>query len=188
MENLRRFNDHPMWDQGFTKNIYRFPFSTDIDFSESGAKLAIGLPENEISRAGQYYFAKSPQSHLSPYKWAIDFLIPDGTEILAAEEGYIEQAVDNFDQWGPTEDFRSKLNFITIKHAHGERSQYCHLEKDSFTNTGLYLGRWVNKGQLIARVGKTGWTDRDHLHFMVFALGRLPESLWNFYSLKIRFE
>jgi len=188
MDDLRRLKDDPMWNQGNTKGIYRFPLPTDRDFLESGAKLAIGAPENEIYRIGPYYAAQSPESHISPFKWAVDFLVPDGTEILAAADGRIIEVVDNFSEWGETEEFRDKLNYLTILHSNGEYSQYCHLEKDSFSNTGLKVGDWVNKGQLIAKVGKTGWTDRDHLHFVVLRFTQLPGNPWPFYSLKIQFE
>jgi len=188
MDDLRRLKDDPMWNQGNTKGIYRFPLPTDRDFLESGAKLAIGNPEDETYRIGQYYAAKSPESHISPFKWAIDFLVPDGTEILSADEGRIIEVVDSFNEWGATEDFRDKLNYLTIQHRNGEYSQYCHLEQNSFRKTGLKVGDWVSKGQMIARVGKTGWTDRDHLHFVVLRFAQLQGNPWPYYSLEIQFE
>lgn len=188
MEDLIRLKDDPMWDQGSTGGMYRFPLPTDRDFLESGAKLAIGNPEDETYRIGPYFAAKSPESHISPFKWAIDFLVPDGTEVLAAEDGIIVEVVDNFNEWGSTKEFRDKLNYLTIMHLNGEYSQYCHLKKNSFQETGSKIGDSVRKGQQIAIVGKTGWTDRDHLHFVVFKFKQLPRSPWPYYSLKIRFK
>lgn len=188
MEDLERLKNSPMWNQGFTEATYRFPLPTDRDFLKSGAKLAIGNPEDETYLIGPFYAAKSPESHISPFKWATDFLVPDGTEILAANDGRIVKVVDTFNEWGKTKDFRKKLNYLNIKHQNGEYSQYCHLQKNSFQETGLSVGDWVKKGQLIARVGKTGWTDRDHLHFIVFRRKRLTGSPWPFHSLEIKFE
>jgi len=188
MDDLRRLKDSPMWNQGKTDGVYRFPLPTDRDFLESGAKLAIGVPEDELYHIGPYYAAKSPESHISPFKWAVDFLVPDGTDILAADEGQIVEAIDNFNEWGDAEEFRDKLNYLTILHRNGEYSQYCHLKQNSFHETGLNVGDWVRKGQLVARVGKTGWTDRDHLHFVVLRFDKLPENPWPYYSLEIRFR
>jgi murein DD-endopeptidase MepM/ murein hydrolase activator NlpD len=188
MDELKKYQDHPIWNQGFTKGIYRFPLPTDQDFSISGAKLAIGVPAGELYHLGPFYAAKSPQTHLSPFKWATDFLVPDGTEILAADAGRVIEVVENFDKWGDGEEFRDKLNYLTIRHPNGEYSQYCHLAKNSFSNKGLSVSDWVKKGQPIALVGKTGYTDRDHLHFVVLRFDRLLDMPWNYHSLEVKFE
>lgn len=188
MDELIKFKNDPIWNQRSTKNLYRFPLPTDKDFLEQGAKLAIGVPKDEIYQIGQYFAATSPESHISPYKWAIDFLVPDGTEIFAANDGRIIEVVDVYNEWGETSEFRDKLNYLTIQHLNGEYSQYCHLAQNSFQETGLKVGNSVAKGQLIGRVGKTGWTDRDHLHFIVFSTSYLSGNPWSFYSLKINFE
>ncbi|MEI6835236.1 MAG: M23 family metallopeptidase [Candidatus Falkowbacteria bacterium] len=188
MEELRQLADSPIWDQGETKGLYRFPLPLNQDFEATGKSLAIGIPQDEVYIIGPYYAAKSPESHLSPFKWAIDFLVPDGTGILAAEDGKIIEAVDHFNNWGDSEDFRDQLNYLTIQHSNGEYSQYCHLAPQSFRQQGLKVGDRVKKGDCVARVGKTGWTDRDHLHFIVFKVEPLIGSPFSFYSLKIRFE
>lgn len=187
MEDLIRLKNDPMWNQGYTKNVYGFPLPNDRDFLESGSNLAIGNPEDETYRIGPYYAAKSPQSHISPFKWAIDFLVPDGTEILATEDGKIVEVEESFNEWGG-EEFRNKLNYLTLLHDNGEYSQYCHLTQNSFSKTGLKVGDLVKKGQQIATVGKTGWTDRDHLHFVVLKFAKLIGSPWPYYSLEIQFE
>jgi murein DD-endopeptidase MepM/ murein hydrolase activator NlpD len=188
MDDLKRLNSSPIWDQGSTHNIYGFPLPTDQDFLTSGAELAVGIPDSDLYRIGPYFADRSPASHLSPYKWAVDFLVPDGTDVLAARDGQIIQVLENFNEWGPTEEFAEKLNFLTIRHDNGEYSQYCHLAELSVRKLGLKRNDYVKRGQVIARVGKTGWTDRDHLHFIVFKVGQLPGSRWNFYSLKVKFE
>jgi murein DD-endopeptidase MepM/ murein hydrolase activator NlpD len=188
MDELRGLADNPMWDQGETEKAYRFPLPTDKDFSADASNLAKGIPEDQLYRVGQFVAAKSPNSHIGPLKWAIDFLVPDDTEILAAESGQIVEVVDSFTEWGPTEQFREKLNYLTIRHDNGEHSQYCHLAPNSFRETGLMVGDRIEKGQVIARVGKTGWTDRDHLHFIVFRVGKLAGSPYGFYSLRVRFD
>ena len=188
MEELRKTADNPIWNQGDTKGVCNFPLPQNRDFMEDGKRLAIGIPEDETYIIGLYYAATSPQSHIGPYKWAIDFLVPDGTEVLAAEDGLIVEAIDTKFAWGDSEEFRDQLNYLTIRHANGEFSQYCHLATQSFCQTGLKVGNYVKKGRQIARVGKTGWTDRDHLHFLVFKVEELEGNPYRFYGLKVRFD
>lgn len=188
MRILRSLAGNPVWDQGETEKTYRFPLPTGKDFSSDASRIANGIPERDLSRVGPFLTAKSPESHIGPFKWAIDFLVPDGTEILAAESGRIVEAVDGFIEWGPTEQYRDKLNYLTLRHDNGEHSQYCHLAPGSFLETGLMVGDHVEKGWVVGRVGKTGWTDRDHLHFIVFRPGRLNGSPYGFYSLRVRFD
>ena len=85
---------------------------------------------------------------------------------------------------GDDPEFRDQLNYLTIRHENGEFSQYCHLAKGSVSAMGLRKGSIVQQGQQIATVGKTGWTDRDHLHFVVF---RADSNKFGFKSLKVRF-
>lgn len=188
MDELRGLENSPIWDQGETTGIYRFPLPTDRDFSGSSVRLAADIPDDQLYQIGIFTATQSPNSHIGPFKWAIDFLVPDGTEVLAAEAGRVVEVIDSFSEWGPTEEFRDKLNYLTIRHDNGEHSQYCHLAPGSFRQTGLGVGERVTKGQVVARVGKTGWTDRDHLHFIVFRIGKLFGSPYGFYSLRVRFK
>ncbi|MDD3774177.1 MAG: M23 family metallopeptidase [Patescibacteria group bacterium] len=61
------------------------------------------------------------------------------------------------------------------------------LAKNSVSRNGLKIGDKVKKGQVIARTGKTGWTDRDHLHFIVFRLDNQIGNNHGFKSLKPKF-
>lgn len=130
---------------------------------------------------------KSPQSHVGPFKHAIDFLVPDGTDVYAALDGTIVDIQERFNQWGPTPDYAQFLNYITIQHGPNEFIQYCHLAKDSVSRENLKVGTQVKQGQKIATVGKTGWTNTDHLHVLAFRRDENPANLWGFKSLKISF-
>jgi len=188
MDELKKWKDSPIWDRGETSWQYGYPLTLDQDFTEAGKRLAAGIPVDEVYRLGRFYAAKSPESHIGPFKWAVDFLVPDDTEVLAAENGIIVDVVDNFVTWGDDPKFRDSLNYITIRHRNGEFSQYCHLAQYSVKERGLKVGDWVSRGRVIGRVGKTGWTDRDHLHFVVLKFEKIEGTPWEYYSLKIRFS
>lgn len=172
--------------------IYNFPLSLKNEsVIKAGDSLAQGIPADQLKRVGPFLTAASPESHIGPFSHAIDFLVPDGTGVLAAQSGVVVDIVDHFDEWGDDPAYRDKLNYVTIKHlAHDlghsiEYSQYCHLEKNSVR---FSIGSLVSEGDVIAKVGKTGWTDRDHLHFMVFENDvKDEENPFDFRSLKINF-
>lgn len=122
-------------------------------------------------------------AHVGPYCHAIDFLMPDGSMVLAPKSGKIIQVKDDSNRGGPSEEFENDLNYITIAHGTNEFSQLCHL---GFKKALVKKGQEVSEGQLIAYTGSTGWTYEPHLHFMVFQL--TAENEWGFESVKIRFR
>lgn len=53
-------------------------------------------------------------------------------------------------------------NVVTIQHEGGEFSQYDHLQ---YHSSNLKVGQKVKQGQIIGRVGNTGYSGCPHLHF-----------------------
>lgn len=187
MDDLKKWADSPLWDDEPSKNRYRYPLSLTAEIAvREGERLAEGIPGDQVYRRGSFVCATSPESHLSPFKHAIDFLIPDGTPVLAALDGTVTEVQESSNHWGPTSDYGDYLNYVTISHGNGEFSQYCHLSQHSVSQSGVKVGMRVQTGQQVALVGKTGWTDRDHLHFIVFR-GAQNESPWDFKSLVAQF-
>lgn len=164
----------PIWGKERSILEYKLPFKVDRlgrigRASRKLAKEPTAIPDEELGRVGSVLTAASPQSHIGPFATAIDFLIPDGTKVLAAHNGRIVELQEHSDSWGDGPEYRDLLNYITIEH-NGEFSQYAHLGQNSARALGVSVGQAVEVGQPIATVGKTGWTDRDHLHFIVFKL------------------
>ena len=145
-----------------------------VDPLRAPLRLLEGIPETELYELGGFWCCQSPDSHISCFLHAIDFLVPDGTPVLAAQDGRIIELVDCNDEWGDEKDengeylHRDHLNFLTVHVGGMERIQYCHLAKGSVRTLGLEIGSLIKAGQLIGKVGKNGVTDRDHLHFIVF--------------------
>lgn len=157
------------WDDESSRIEYGYP--VPLNSAESGSELIEGIPENELTKIGPFLIAPSPDSHQNQFKWAKDFLVKDGTPVLAAQDGTIVAIIDNNNKWGPTIESAEFLNYITLLHdANGvpEYSQYCHLAQDSVKKLGLAVGSKVKLGDQIGVVGMTGWTDRPHLHFIAF--------------------
>lgn len=196
MEDLAKQAGNPTWQiNEATKLIYQLPVSPkDERAILVGRELTQGIPESRLRMVGPFLTASCPETHIGPFLHAIDFLVPDGTTVFASRDGEVNDVVECHDEWGNGPEFRYKLNYVTLKHHDSktgmlEFSQYCHLFKGSVSTHGLRLGSKVKVGQPIGSVGKTGWTDRDHLHFIVFRLEKdNPENPFGFRSLEIKFK
>ena len=74
------------------------------------------------------------------------------TEIVRDVEGFSEEQVSG--------------NFITLEHADGYKSRYCHLAYKRIPDW-LKIGVQVMKGDILGVMGETGRTTGPHLHFQV---------------------
>ncbi len=82
----------------------------------------------------------------------IDLAVPTGTPIYAAQSGKVVTA-----GW-----YGGYGNAVVIYHGNGLTSVYGH-NSQVLVNSGDY----VERGQLIAKAGSTGWSTGSHLHFEV---------------------
>lgn len=98
---------------------------------------------------------------------ALDFIMPEGTPVLAARGGRVANVIQHHWQSCGQEDCAQYNNIITIYHNDGTFSAYAHLQQNSAT---VKIGDVVSQGQIIARSGNTGFSTTPHLHFWVFCL------------------
>lgn len=100
-----------------------------------------------------------------------DYAAPCGTPVYAADSGVVRAA--GWHPWGGG-------NRIEIDHGDGLITTYNHLE-----SIGVHTGDQVRVGQVIARVGTTGWSTGCHLHFEAVLNGRYTNPLrWTFLQLR----
>jgi murein DD-endopeptidase MepM/ murein hydrolase activator NlpD len=98
-----------------------------------------------------------PVSHGKDGQMSIDFLMPLGTEIVAARSGIVRYVIDRH------EDFGREFNMIFIEHEDGTSAFYGHLQQGG---ARVQVGERVVAGKLIALSGASG-TRLEHLHFGV---------------------
>jgi murein DD-endopeptidase MepM/ murein hydrolase activator NlpD len=98
-----------------------------------------------------------PVSHGRDGQMSIDFLMPMGSDVVAARAGIVRYAVDHH------EDFSRGINLIYIEHLDNTAAFYAHLQQGSAM---VRVGDRVVAGQLIALRGASG-TSLEHLHFGV---------------------
>ncbi len=125
-----------------------------------------------------------PKAHNDFLEHGIDFLVPIGTEILAARKGKVVDVKVDSNEGGFEEKYigNKYLNFITIEHEKGEFSQYAHLK---FNGACVKEGDKVKAGEVIGYSGNTGYTSTPHLHFHVY---RDVDTEIGWETLQVEFE
>lgn len=88
------------------------------------------------------------------YHSGVDLAGGCGIPIYAAHAGTVVYA-GWYGTWG---------NYIRIEHGNGYNTGYAHIMPGGI---GVHIGQEVGPGQLIARVGTTGYSTGCHLHFIV---------------------
>ena len=83
----------------------------------------------------------------------IDIAAPNGTPIYAAADGVIKSAGMNYGGYG---------NLVIIDHGNGVRTLYAHC-----SSLDVSVGEEVTQGQVVGKVGMTGYATGNHLHFEV---------------------
>ena len=89
--------------------------------------------------------------------WGIDLACATGNIVRAADGGTVV-----FAGWNGAQGYT-----IEINHKNGFLTRYCHLSRMLVSS-----GTKVYEGQLIGRVGNTGYSTGPHLHFSVLKHGR----------------
>ncbi len=98
-------------------------------------------------------------------QYAVDFSMPEGSEIHASRAGTVMSVDNDFFQGGTDKQtYKSRANSIRILHNDGSMAIYAHLQVD---RAQVHEGMHVDAGQLIAYSGNTGFSSGPHLHFAV---------------------
>ncbi|KKR10427.1 MAG: Membrane-bound metallopeptidase [Parcubacteria group bacterium GW2011_GWA2_39_18] len=85
----------------------------------------------------------------------IDIAAPEGTPVKVADDGVVVGIGNSNYAYG---------KWITIKHSNGLTTLYGH-----FSYIGVSAGQTVKRGDIIGRVGETGFATGPHLHFTIYA-------------------
>jgi murein DD-endopeptidase MepM/ murein hydrolase activator NlpD len=94
---------------------------------------------------------------------ALDFTMPEGTEIVAARDGIVVQVETGNTEACPREECSKFNNYIVIMHVDGTFAKYLHIRHDGSTRR---VGSPVKRGDVIAYSGNVGWSSAPHLHFV----------------------
>jgi murein DD-endopeptidase MepM/ murein hydrolase activator NlpD len=107
----------------------------------------------------------SSPAHAGKLRYAIDFIVPEDTPVLAAADGIVTYIKDDSRVGGTDVIYWEYSNFVVIMHENGEYSRYDHL---AYHSSRVAVGQHVSAKHAIPRAGMTGYTFMPHLHFQVF--------------------
>jgi murein DD-endopeptidase MepM/ murein hydrolase activator NlpD len=110
--------------------------------------------------AGQTYTAHPHAARVTGQEqYAIDVLMPIGTEVVASRSGVVAYVEESFVDG---DNANGHANFVIVRHDDGTYAGYWHL-----TQMGalVQVGDTVQQGDVIARSGNTGISAEPHLHF-----------------------
>lgn len=102
-----------------------------------------------------------PASHFGAQRYAYDFKMDIGTQIVAVRDGTVIKVEESFDDGSGCPD----SNFVKLKHSDGTVAVYEHLTKNG---AQVAVGANVSAGDPIALSGNSGCSTGPHLHFVVF--------------------
>ena len=98
-------------------------------------------------------------------KYALDFEMPLGTEIMTMREGIVIEVIDLNSKTCPEKECVEFNNQIIVYHPDGTFAEYVHIKQNS---SKVRKGESVVKGQVIAESGNVGWSTGPHLHISIF--------------------
>jgi murein DD-endopeptidase MepM/ murein hydrolase activator NlpD len=119
---------------------------------------SLPVPGEKIRR-----IVSSSITHIGNLSNAIDFLVPEGTEVYAAANGVVTALKDDSNRGGPHPRYWYDGNYVVIRH-NDESTAYEHLR---YKGIVVKVGDIVKQGQLIGYSGNTGYSRGPHLHFEV---------------------
>lgn len=118
--------------------------------------------------SGQSYWLSQgyngPFSHQGPDRYALDFVMPEGTPVLAARAGTVVWTVSEYQLGGSDPKFKGHANSVWVLHSDGTLAQYAHLRHHGVS---VKKGQQVQAGALLGYSGSTGYSTQPHLHFEV---------------------
>ncbi len=103
-------------------------------------------------------------SHTGMDAWAWDFGLAEGTDVRAAADGVVRLVKMDSSQGGCDGAYANDANYVVVDFEDGTEALYMHLRKNSST---FQVGDEVKQGDLVGKVGLTGWVCGAHLHFQI---------------------
>jgi hypothetical protein len=138
--------------------------NTNLQTYQKDFMYSLPFPVGKEYKLGQGFFGN--YSHQDIY--AMDFSMPEGSEVCAMRGGLVYLVKEDSDIGGPDKKFGKDGNRVAIMHNDGTIGLYLHFKQNGVV---VNVGDTVKKGQLIAYSGNTGFSSSPHLHVEI----RLPD-------------
>lgn len=137
--------------------------SADLDRTDIAGSLKLLLPfPSESSYAVLQGYDGTFSHNEACHNEALDFDLPEGSDITAAAAGRVIAIKEDSDTGGASLDYANDANYVMIDHGGGYYSTSLHL---CLNCVDVAAGDVVAQGQIIGRSGNTGYSTAPHLHF-----------------------
>jgi murein DD-endopeptidase MepM/ murein hydrolase activator NlpD len=146
---------------------------------EVGAQPSYALPFDRRVHWIVSQGMSSDSSHRGFDEFALDFAMPEGTEVWAARGGSVARVVDGFRECAVSKRRAWASNSVVVLHEDGSFARYDHLSP----GIAVAEGQTVAVGDRLGRSGCTGHAATPHLHFQVSA----RRSATRVHSIALRF-
>ena len=146
--------------QSMDQNIERLQEEFDRDHLWISSIPAIAPAKGLFTSA--FGYRKDPFTGRRAYHQGIDIVAPRGQEIYATGDGIVTQA-------GRAQGLGKA---VTLSHGLGIKTRYGHMSK-----VEVEVGDEVRRGQVIGRVGSTGRSTGNHVHYEVHVDGKARNPL-----------
>lgn len=126
--------------------------------------LSLGLPfQGGPFVVSQGFMGEHSHQHIQAH-YALDIAMPEGTPIVAVRGGRVMSIENRFSRSGLNETYAGEANKVRVLHSDGSMAVYGHLKTGSVS---VHRGQVVERGQMLAQSGNTGFSSGPHLHFVV---------------------
>ncbi len=116
--------------------------------ADADARLRFPVPSGRLGRG----FGRTRTGELRNRRhFGVDIAAPEGSPIVAARGGLVAYSGNELTGYG---------NVVILLHGEGVTTMYAHCRA-----THVFAGQGVERGQVIAEVGETGFAPAPHLHF-----------------------
>jgi murein DD-endopeptidase MepM/ murein hydrolase activator NlpD len=124
----------------------------------SQSPYCLPYAEGEAFHVSQSYCSEAGWSHHT--RFAYDFDLPLGTEVLNARAGRVVELREQFSDGNA---IGGNENVVILRHSDDTLGVYIHMMQDGVL---VEMGDWVPQGGLLGWSGSSG-TSLEHLHFQI---------------------
>lgn len=122
------------------------------------------IPPSQEFHVSQAFHGEATHGGDAQNSYAVDIPMPVGTPIHAARSGVVMDVAGDFFEGGASEEMLEQANYVRVLHDDGTMAVYAHLALETVQYP---MGKRVERGQVIALSGNTGFSTGPHLHFAI---------------------
>jgi murein DD-endopeptidase MepM/ murein hydrolase activator NlpD len=122
------------------------------------------VPADKEFYISQAFLGEATHASHVQSEYAVDFPMPIGTAIHAVRSGIVMDVSGDFFEGGASEKMLDQANYVRVLHDDGTMAVYAHLELETVRYP---IGKRIERGQVLAFSGNTGFSTGPHLHFVI---------------------